>query len=177
MIAKFFKPAASSLPALIRYVTREGRADKRAEAIGGNMISSDSLALLREFRVSIALRPSVRRPLVHASLSIAPGLQLGTTGWRSACEAFLHELGFEPLNEHQYIIIQHLDTQHAHVHVIASRISVVTGALVREVKGDYFVAHRAVAAAARRVGFEPVVPGRSEKKASTLFAGPKCSAR
>jgi hypothetical protein len=162
MIAKLFKP---KFPAsVIRYVTRYGKAGPdELRILGGNTVSRDPEMLIREFMVSCDLKRNVLRPIIHASLSIPAGLSLSSAQWLSAAKCFLKELGFDPLEDHQFVVVQHLDRPHQHIHVIASRLSITTGKLVREVRGDYYQAHRAAASAAKVVGLSPVIPKRPRK--------------
>lgn len=122
------------------------------------MVAIDPEMLIEEFKVSCNLRTDVARPLVHASLSLRPGLSLNSEEWMSAVACFLKEMGFTPMNEHQLFVIEHLDTKHQHIHLVVSRISTTSGALVRELFRDYRLAHRAAAAAAMAVGLAPITP-------------------
>lgn len=161
MIAKLFKPKKSIGP-LVRYVLRDGITEPPCQIIGGSVVGTDSATLLQEFMVGTDMRRDVLRPIIHASLSIPVGLSLTPAQWLSAARRFLMELGFHPLEDHQYMVVQHSDKPHQHVHVIASRISITTGKPVREALRDFRLAHCAAASAAREVGLTPVIPRRRQ---------------
>lgn len=91
-----------------------------AEVIGGTMSGRDPRALAAEFGLSRAARPEVSKPVWHTSLSLPPGDTLSASQWDKIVSDFMGEMG---LGHHQYIAVRHHDTDHEHVHIIASRIS------------------------------------------------------
>ena len=106
---------------ILRYAL--GKED--AELIGGTMSRKTADSLAKEFDVSRSIQPDVKRPVWHASLSLPPGDTLSLVKWEVVATDFMQEMG---LGEHQYVVIRHHDTDHEHVHIIASRIG-LNGAL------------------------------------------------
>jgi hypothetical protein len=90
-----------------------------AEVIGGTMSGRDPRTLAAEFGLSRAARPDVSRPVWHTSLSLPPGDTLSAAQWDKVVSDFMDGMG---LGHHQYVVVRHHDTDHEHVHVIASRI-------------------------------------------------------
>lgn len=96
-----------------------------AEIICGTMSGKTPRALAAEFGLSRAARPDVARPVWHTSLSLPPGETRTPAEWSQIIEDFMDGMG---LGGHQYVAVRHHDTDHEHVHIIASRIT-LDGAL------------------------------------------------
>ncbi|WP_075882035.1 relaxase/mobilization nuclease domain-containing protein [Vreelandella massiliensis] len=94
--------------------------NKNAEVVGGNMSGRTIWELSREFGVTRALRPDVKKPVWHASLSLPAGETLEAEGWNDISKAFLREMGFTERTP--YTVIRHSDTNYDHVHILLSRI-------------------------------------------------------
>ncbi|MCP1217308.1 DNA-primase RepB domain-containing protein [Acetobacter orientalis] len=90
-----------------------------AEIIGGTMSGRDPRALAAEFGLSRAARPDVLKPVWHTSLSLPPGETMTPGQWDKVVSDFMQGMG---LGGHQYVAVRHHDTDHEHVHIIASRI-------------------------------------------------------
>ena len=96
-------------------------AAKGAEIVGGVMSGRTPRELAREFSASRALRPDIKRPVWHCSLSLPPGEILSAKKWSAIAADFMQRMGFSDAT--QYVVVRHKDTKHDHVHIIASRIS------------------------------------------------------
>lgn len=90
-----------------------------AELIGGNMLGETPRELAAEFAESRKLRPNLEKAVYHASLSLAPGEKFSDEKWREVVGRYTKEMGFDGS---QYAVIRHKDTEHDHVHIVASRI-------------------------------------------------------
>jgi len=90
-----------------------------AEVIYGTMSGRDPRTLAAEFGLSRAARPDVSKPVWHASLSLPPGETRTPAEWSLIIDDFMQGMG---LGDHQYVAVRHHDTDHEHVHIIASRI-------------------------------------------------------
>lgn len=90
-----------------------------AELIGGNMLGETPRELAAEFSESRKLRPNLEKAVYHASLSLAPDEKFSDEKWREVAARYTKEMGFEGS---QYAVIRHKDTEHDHVHIVASRI-------------------------------------------------------
>jgi hypothetical protein len=103
----------------------KGRRTMRAEAtvIGGNMSGRTPRELAAEFGESRSLRPGVRRPVWHCSLSLAAGEHLTDAAWQDVADGLLRKIGLDP-DRHPYLLVRHMDTEYEHVHLVVSRISV-----------------------------------------------------
>lgn len=93
-----------------------------ARLIGTNLVAertAEDLAL--EMREHAALhRPGMTKPVVHVSLSAAPGEHLSDEQWRQVAESYREKMGFADC---QYVLARHDDTGHEHVHLVMSRVT------------------------------------------------------
>lgn len=103
-----------------------------AEVVGGNMLGEGTDALAREFAASRALKPNVTRAVYHVSLAAAPGERLSDSKWNQVAGEYLSQMGF---GESQFVAVRHTDTDHDHIHIVASRIG-MDGKVVSE-SNDY----------------------------------------
>ncbi len=154
VIAKLVK--GSNFRRAADYLLRAGKVAPRVALLGGNMIGRDGRSLADEFRVGRELRPDVLRPVWHAVLALSPQQSLTADAWTRAVRTFMSEMGLNP-DRHQWCLVLHKDTRHEHVHILASRISVIDGLLAREMRGDFRLSHKAAAVAVAEVGLAPVV--------------------
>lgn len=93
--------------------------EKKAEIVGGNMAGRTIYELSREFGNTRALRPDIKKPVWHASLSLPAGETLNSEGWGDVSSAFLKEMGFS--DRTPFTVIRHSDTDYDHVHILLSR--------------------------------------------------------
>ena len=89
--------------------------------LGGNMAGATSLALTQEFGISRALRPDCKRPVWHCSLSLPVAQYLYQEKWQETGASLMRKVGMDPAL-HQWTMVAHGDTDHQHVHIVASRI-------------------------------------------------------
>jgi len=85
-----------------------------------NMAGATPRSLAAEFGSVRALRARLAKAVCHVSLSIHPDEHLSDDQWREAAHAWLDGMGFV---NNQYIISRHTDSAHAHVHILANRVS------------------------------------------------------
>jgi hypothetical protein len=96
--------------------------EKNAELIGGSMIGDNPMALAREFAVVRKLRPDIKKPVWHCSLALPKDERLSTEKWHEVTRDFMERMGFD-LDNTLYVVVRHNDTDHDHIHIIASRIA------------------------------------------------------
>ena len=100
---------------LLKYLAeKEG-----AIQLGGNMIGHDPQILTREFQFTCRLNPQVKRPVYHASLSLAPDEFLEDERWCAIAQDYLKGMNFD---QNLYVVFRHTDRTHDHVHIVASRV-------------------------------------------------------
>lgn len=152
---------------------------KGAEILERNMGGNTPRQLSQEFAAARSLRPNFKRACAHVSFSLSPGEELSNDEFTALAEQWLSGMGFlgEDLANSQYIIVRHTDTEHSHIHVVASRIkmdgSVVSDSwnyrrsevLVRQLEKDFGLepvccSSRAVASFVEGMGIPTSVSSR-----------------
>lgn len=130
---------------------------KQPEIVSTNMAGFDISALVSEFEAVRRLREDIRKPVLHLSLSCPKGETLSAPEWGESIQFILGRLGYTGSNA--YVAIRHADTEHDHVHVVASRIT-LGGELVSDSR-DVFLAIEATQEVEKRMGLV-VTKGRGE---------------
>ena len=113
MIAKGTK--GKSIRGVLVYIL----APEKGVLLDTNMDGATPAELAAEFRMMSDARRGISKPVFHVSLSAAPGDQLTKGQWREIGQRYLAGMGF---TDHQYVLIQHTDTEHDHVHIVTNRI-------------------------------------------------------
>lgn len=91
----------------------------RAEVLLYNKCYGSDKELIQQFGEVRLLNPKITRPVLHITLSLAPGEQLRTDKLMEIADACAKDMGFQ---NNQYIAIGHRDTGHQHLHIVANRI-------------------------------------------------------
>lgn len=98
----------------------------RGQVIGGNMTGRNPRELASEFGGSRALREDVGKPVWHNSLRLPKGERMGPEKLAQIGDEYMRKLGFTDMHQRAYVL--HDDPEGQHIHIIASRISVLPGA-------------------------------------------------
>ena len=115
---------------------------KRAEVLTYNLCYGDKSELIKQFNEVRNLNPKLSKPVMHITLSLAPGEFLQKGKLTSLVEQCAIDLGFE---KNQFIAIAHNDTGHQHLHIVVNR----TGFDGRTVKDSHN--YQKIAAYCRRM--------------------------
>lgn len=105
-----------------------------AELIGGNMVGETPAELSQEFQLSVQrhertrTKKPTRKVVYHVTLSVPAEETLNNESWCAIAENYLQGMGFD---DNQYILARHTDTEHNHVHIVASRLR-LSGSTVSE---------------------------------------------
>ena len=91
----------------------------RAEVLIYNQCFGDQKELTRQFNDVRQLNPKLSKPVMHITLSLAPGENLSKDKLMEMSQACAKDMGFE---NNQYVAIIHRDTTYQHIHVVANRI-------------------------------------------------------
>jgi len=95
---------------------------EKGELIGGNMIGQTPQELAKEFKLSRQLNPTIQRPVFHVSISLVnrPDYResLSDQRWNEVAQKYLERMGFD---DNQYVVVRHHDSDHDHIHMVASR--------------------------------------------------------
>jgi hypothetical protein len=119
---------------------------EQGRVIDKNMAGENPRELAAEFGEIRKLRPNLGKAVLHVSLSAALGEKLTDEQWIEIGRRYLDGMGLE---QNQFVITRHVDTEHEHIHILANRIrfdgSVTSDsqdykrqeALMRELERDY----------------------------------------
>ncbi len=129
----------------LNYVLDKGH---NPELIGGNMVGKTPRQLAAEFKISRELNPRVQKAVYHVSLSVPNNEKISDPQWKEISEKYLNEMGFK---NNQFVIVKHNDTEHNHVHIIASRIRMDTGKAVTDSQ-DYHRSAKVIQQIERQYG-------------------------
>lgn len=91
----------------------------RAEVLLYNKCYGNARELMTQFNDVRNLNNRVSKPVLHITLSLAPGEKLGRDKLMEICQHCAKDMGFE---HNQYVAIHHKDTRHQHIHIVANRI-------------------------------------------------------
>ncbi len=110
---------------IINYIFSPGEKDKkdRAEWIGGTLASDNPDGLIKEFAVVQKLKPDIKNPSWHCSLTLPEGEYLSQNQWSDVVADFMDKMKFDKYTP--YVIVRHNDTENDHVHIVASKIPMV----------------------------------------------------
>jgi Relaxase/Mobilisation nuclease domain len=153
MIAKQTK--GRGFRGLLEYLeSKEG-----AKEIDSNMLGLSPRSKASEFGISRQLRPEIKKPVYHASLSLPLGQSLDDLTWRSIIHDYLEGMGFSNC---QFTAVRHVEKEHDHVHIVASRIT-LDGELVDD-SWDYRRSEVLVRALEQKYQLTPTTPSWEKER-------------
>ncbi|WP_341731853.1 relaxase/mobilization nuclease domain-containing protein [Microcoleus sp. EPA2] len=111
---------------------------KDAYLIGGTMCGQTPEELAAEFAIARQLRPNLKVAVFHATLSVDRTQKLQDSEendqrWLAIAADYMKTMGFD---NNQYTVVKHSDTEHDHIHIVASRIR-LDGSVVDD-SWDYY---------------------------------------
>ncbi len=92
----------------------------RAEVLQYNMCFGNKTELIEQFNEVRKLNTKQSKPVMHITLSFAPGEQLSKQRLTEIANDCAEDLGFD---KNQFITIEHNDTEHQHFHIVVNRIN------------------------------------------------------
>jgi Relaxase/Mobilisation nuclease domain len=91
-----------------------------AEIVGGNLLSTTPSELGKEFSIARDLTPAISKPVFHISISLNHQESLSKEQWAEVADRYVEEMGF---TKNQYLVVQHHDKSHEHIHILANRLN------------------------------------------------------
>ena len=85
-----------------------------------NVFASDVPGAVVEMREQAALSSRCERPVYHVTIAFDPSDNPTEAEVRGAVDRTLRDVGLE---DHQALVVRHVDRDHAHVHVMVNRVS------------------------------------------------------
>lgn len=141
---------------------------KGAYLIGGTMCGQTSEELAAEFAIARQLRPNLKVAVFHATLSVASTQKLEDSvendqRWLAIAADYMKAMEFD---NNQYAVVKHNDTEHDHIHIVASRIR-LDGSVVDD-SWDYYKSQEVIRQLERDYNLETVAPSwEIDKRATT----------
>ena len=141
---------------------------KDAALIGGTMCGQTPEELAAEFAIARQLRPNLKVAVFHATLSVASTEKLEDSEendqrWLAIAANYMKAMEFD---NNQYAVVKHSDTEHDHIHIVASRIRLDGG--VVDDSWDYYKSQETIRQLERNYSLETVTPSwETDKRAQT----------
>ncbi len=141
---------------------------KDAYLIGGTMCGQTPEELAAEFAIARQLRPNLKVAVFHATLSVASTEKLEDSEqndlrWLAIAADYMKTMGFD---NNQYTVVKHSDTEHDHIHIVASRIR-LDGSVVDD-SWDYYTSQETIRQLEQDYNLEIVAPSwEKDKRAQT----------
>jgi len=92
---------------------------EQGRIIDTNMDGRSPRELAAEFGEIRKLRPNLGKAVLHVSLAASPGEHLTDAQWVQIGQYYINGMG---LNQSQYVMSRHTDTEHEHIHMVVNRI-------------------------------------------------------
>lgn len=92
----------------------------RAEILQYNMCFGNKPELIQQFNEVRKLNTKQSKPVMHITLSFAPGERLSKHQLSEISNHCAEDFGFD---KNQFIAVEHHDTQHQHFHIVVNRIN------------------------------------------------------
>ena len=93
--------------------------ENRAEVLLYNQCYGNEKEIITQFNDVRKRNTNLASPVLHITLSLAPGENLPKNKLMEMCEDCAKDMGFE---KNQFIAIHHKDTNHQHLHIVANRV-------------------------------------------------------
>jgi len=141
---------------------------KDAALIGGTMCGQTPEELAAEFAIARQLRPNLKVAVFHATLSVDSTEKLEDSEenkqrWLAIAANYMKAM---ELDNNQYAVVKHSDTEHDHIHIVASRICLDGG--VVDDSWDYYKNQENSFQLERNYNLETVTPSwETDKRAQT----------
>ena len=92
----------------------------RAEVLQYNMCFGNKAELIQQFNEVRKLNTKQSKPVMHITLSFAPGERLSKQQLTEISSHCAEDFGFD---KNQFIAVEHHDTEHQHFHIVVNRIN------------------------------------------------------
>ena len=141
---------------------------KDAALIGGTMCGQTPEELAAEFAIARQLRPNLKVAVFHATLSVDSTEKLEDSvendqRWLAIAADYMKAMEFD---NNQYTVVKHSDTEHDHIHIVASRIC-LDGSVVDD-SWDYYKSQETIRQLEQNYSLETVAPSwETDRRAQT----------
>ncbi|CQR34451.1 DNA topoisomerase (fragment) [Thiomonas arsenitoxydans] len=132
---------------------------EQGRILASNMAGRTPRELAAEFGAVRRLRPNLGKAVLHVSLSAAVGEKLTDAQWQQIAQHYLRGMG---LTNNPFIVTRHTDTEHEHIHLLVSRIT-LSGKVVSDGR-DYARQEVLMREIERAFGLQSVAPSRASPR-------------
>uniref|UniRef100_D5X3W5 DNA topoisomerase n=1 Tax=Thiomonas intermedia (strain K12) TaxID=75379 RepID=D5X3W5_THIK1 len=129
---------------------------EQGRILASNMAGRTPRELAAEFGAVRRLRPNLGKAVLHVSLSAAVGEKLTDAQWQQIAQHYLRGMG---LTNNPFIVTRHTDTEHEHIHLLVSRIT-LSGKVVSDGR-DYARQEVLMREIEKEFGLQSVAPSRA----------------
>nr|AUG89276.1 mobA [Aeromonas sobria] len=112
----------SGFRGVLDYTLKKSGGELLGGSTTGSMTGATPRQLAAEFGAVRKLRPDIEKPVWHCSLALPAGEVIEPDRWLAIASDFMTEMGFS--DRTPYVVVRHHDTDHDHIHIVASRIDV-----------------------------------------------------
>jgi len=91
----------------------------RAELLDYQLCFGDKREIIQQFNELRQLNPKLTKPVLHISLSWAPGEKLTKENLHHVLDQAARDMGYE---NNQWIAVAHHDSGHPHLHIVVNRV-------------------------------------------------------
>lgn len=149
-----------SLSRTLDYILKPG-----SRIIGGNVVGTTREELAQEFNMVGNLRPKIKDPAYHASISASPEEKQSDSQFAQIGHDFIKGMGF---TQNQFVIVRHTDQEHEHIHILGNRIG-WDGSLVSD-SWDHRRAEQVLQEIRKKYDLPPITPSWERSENSPSFA-------
>jgi hypothetical protein len=129
----------------------------KAKKIGGNLLGDSPTELASDYLWLSQFNPRVSRLICHISLSVRASEQIDEPTWSAIAADYLERMNFGLV---PYVVVQHHDTEHNHIHIVAGRVR-ANGTCVSD-KWDYYRSQQTIRWLEEKYGLSPSQPPQYE---------------
>lgn len=136
-----------------------------AQVIHNSTQGQDSSSIALEFNNWCAVNHRVQRKVYHAILSatVEERNRLTPTLWHSLASDYLEKMGFAGV---PYLVVEHHDTEHPHIHIVAPRVG-VTGKCISD-SWDYYRSEKTLRGLEAKYHLSSPPPSRLMRRAKPV---------
>lgn len=108
----------SSFKGAAAYASSKDGAEFICSNVGGVSVAQDARMMS-----SIAGHGRCEKPVLHVSLSLAPGEKLGNEQWEKVALRYKELMGLK--ESHQHLVFKHTDSECEHIHLILNKVDTI----------------------------------------------------
>lgn len=117
MIAKI--TSGSFIKGLVLYNDEKVKSKEASIISVNNIVSSNRRDVIKTFQTYNKLNNRISKPNFHVSLNFVPGEKISDNKMCDIANDYMKGMGYE---EQPFIVYRHFDRDHAHIHIVSTRV-------------------------------------------------------